>query len=129
MARIAWQLRYRSPISPTKGVDDVIIETDTDSEPDAKVLAEWWLATHVPSPATRFVYVRRLVVATTAMMQKALAKAAEPPTDDPADAGGTNMAQAASRDSSIAPAPTGDGSDEDRRPRGRSATPLGRVGA
>jgi hypothetical protein len=125
VASTAWQLRYRSPLSPTKGVDDVIIETDGDTEAEAQALAEWWLRTHVPSPSTRFVYVRRLVVATSTQMREAIARAAAPAVDMP-EPGGAN-AQAASRDPSVPPVP-GD-SDDDRRPRGRGAVPVGRVGA
>jgi hypothetical protein len=117
-----WQLRYRSPLAPTKGVDDVIIETDSDHEPDAHALAQWWLATHMASPATRFVFVRRLVVATSAEM-KAAKKA--PATTDADTSTGPDPVQAASRGAQ--PEATAD-SDEHRTSR-RGAPAAGRVGA
>lgn len=94
--RTQWQLRYRSPLAPTKGVDDVIIETEADDPAEARTLADWWLATKVGSPSTRFVYVRRLVVATSAEMRAAQSptKAAEV-EDEPT---GPSVAQAMSRD-------------------------------
>lgn len=94
--RIQWQLRYRSPLAPTRGVDDVIIETETEDQAEADKLAKWWLDTKVPSPSTRFVYVRRLVVATTADMRAAQAPAAKKPIDDEPTTG-PSPAQAASR--------------------------------
>jgi len=111
-----WQLRYRSPLSPTKGVDDVVIETDSELEADAKALAEWWLATKMPSPSTRFVYVRRLVVATAGEMRLAQSRRGEPVAAvDDLEKGGGDPSQAASRDDTPY--------DEKRR------TPPGRVGA
>lgn len=96
--RTQWQLRYRSPLAPTKGVDDVIIETEADDAAEARKLADWWLATKVPSPSTRFVYVRRLVVATSAEMcvAQSPAKAAEVEVED--EPTGPSVAQAMSRD-------------------------------
>lgn len=110
--RTLWQLRYRSPLSPTKGVDDVLIETNTNLEADAKRVADRWLATKMPSPSTRFVYVRPAVVYTQDQMEDELTKPATPAAADE-DLGGPSPAQAASRDDTVA----------DRR------TPAGRVGA
>lgn len=94
MADILWQLRYRSPLSPTKGVDDVIIQAGDADE--AKRLADWWLANKVASPSTRFVYVRPLVVATMADMLAAALPTANAPVED--EIIGRNPAQSASRD-------------------------------
>lgn len=117
-----WQLRYRSPLAPTKGVDDVIIETDSDLEPDAHALAQWWLATHMASPATRFVFVRRLVVATSAEMRAA--KKAPVAAPDADTTTGPDPVQAVSRGTQPeTPADT----DEPRT--ARRGAPAGRVGA
>lgn len=95
--RTLWQLRYRSPLSPTKGVDDVLIETNTTLESDARRVAEHWLATRRASPSTRFVYVRPAVVMTQDQMEEELTKPAQPAAE-PDDLGGPSPAQAASRD-------------------------------
>lgn len=110
--RTLWQLRYRSPLSPTKGVDDVLIETNTTLEADAKRVSEHWLATRRASPSTRFVYARPAVVMTQDLMEDELTKPAVP-IAEPEDLSGPSPAQAASRDESVA----------ERR------TPAGRVGA
>ncbi len=78
--RFDWQLRYRSPLSPTKGVDDVTIQTNSTDEGRAKVVAEFWLGKAMAHPGTKFVYVRRAVVQTeddmiAEMNQKAKAEA------------------------------------------------------
>jgi hypothetical protein len=118
-----WELRYRSPLPPKKGIDDVIISTDTDSEADALALAEWYLATKRASPNTRLVYLRRFVVATSKEMREATGlvaaaattKAQAPARGKPAGKAaedldkGPSPVQAASRGSFPAAA-TGDGS-------------------
>jgi hypothetical protein len=53
-----WELRLRTP----RRIDDVVIETDLDTEDEAKRLAEAYIAS-LASPSTRFIYVRRLIVA------------------------------------------------------------------
>lgn len=106
MEKIQWELRYRSPLSPTKGVDDVLVETDAehhakhngDREAAAKELADWFLANRVASPSTRFVYVRRAVVATSADMRAAAIPTAAAVEQEPA---GGSSAQSASRDDSV----------------------------
>jgi hypothetical protein len=85
---ILWQLRYRSPLAPTKGVDDVSISTDIDDEAEARRVADWWLSEHKPSPATRFIYVRKHVVATSEMRRKALGEA-DPEATPPGKPAGT----------------------------------------
>lgn len=116
--RILWQLRYRSPLSPTRGVDDVVIETATDDPAEAEKLAKWWLEHKVPSPSTRFVYVRRLVVATAADMRAAQSPtAAKKVEDEPVT--GPSPAQAASRDDM----------PETARQQSAGVAKAGRVGA
>lgn len=115
MAKVSWELRYRSPLSPTKGVDTVLIETNTALEADAKKVADYWLAKERPSPSTRFVYVRRAVVCTQDEMERELSKRGEPVAAVDDLEGGGSPAQAASRDDTPY--------DEKRR------TPAGRVGA
>lgn len=86
-----WQLRYKAP----RGVDDVWIDVDGDTEKDAMELAEWYLST-LTSPNVRFVYVRPIVVATSKQMRKALgliSKESEPkpvPKSSPADEKGAD---------------------------------------
>ena len=127
--RTQWQLRYRSPLSPTRGVDDVVSETETDDLIAAQTLAEWWLDLKMPSPSTRFVYVRRLVVATSAEMRAALGPQKSVPEPEET---GPSPVQAASRGTEAAPPQplshdemSGDGGDAPRRGRGVQ----GRVGA
>lgn len=132
--RTQWQLRFRSPMSETKGVDDIIIETDTDDPADAKTLADWTLTTKFPSPGTRFIFVRRNVVATTKDMKEALAppKPPKPEKDEP-----PARAQAASR-GAVAPKKAKPG-DKEQRPTdfgagaatdpSEPAAARGRVGA
>lgn len=55
---VVWELRYRSP----RTIDNVQIETFTESEEEAKALADRHLAT-LASPSIRFVALRRIVVA------------------------------------------------------------------
>lgn len=58
---VMWELRYRSP----RTIDDVTIETYTESEEEAKALADRYLQT-LTSPSIRFVRLRQLVVASSA---------------------------------------------------------------
>jgi hypothetical protein len=53
-----WELRLRTP----RRIDDVVIETDIDDEAEARRLAEAYIAT-LQSPATRYIYIRKLIVA------------------------------------------------------------------
>jgi hypothetical protein len=55
---VFWELRYRGP----RSVDNVQIETFTESEVEAKALADAYLAS-LSAPSIRFVYVRKIVVA------------------------------------------------------------------
>lgn len=52
-----WELRLRTP----KRIDDVVIETDHDTEEEAKRVADAYIGT-LETPNTRFIYVRRLIV-------------------------------------------------------------------
>lgn len=65
-----WQLRYRSPGSPTKGVDDVLIQTNSPDPARAREVADYWLARSMAHPSTTFVYLRRVVVQTEDDMVK-----------------------------------------------------------
>jgi hypothetical protein len=111
--RTQWQLRFRSPLSETKGVDDVLIETPTDDYTEAKKLADWALATKFPSPGTRFVFLRKSVIATSEEMAKALAPA--PPAKPASNERVPDRAQAASR-SNVPPRAPGAGSNKEQRP-------------
>lgn len=62
--KVTWDLRYRSPLAPTRGVDDVQIQTNSRDELRAREVAKHWLGKAMPSPATVLVYVRPAVVQT-----------------------------------------------------------------
>ena len=55
-----WDLRLRQ----ARGIDDVQIETFSDDEAEAEALAKHYIQTLV-SPAVRFVYVRKAIVASS----------------------------------------------------------------
>jgi hypothetical protein len=109
MSEVLWQLRYRSPISPTKGVDDVQISTNSTDEARAKVVADYWLAKKMAHPSTRFVFVRRAVVQTEEDMIKELGQksvqAAPVETDERspavAEARGTSSKESGQRSSRV----------------------------
>jgi hypothetical protein len=123
---VYWQLRYRSPLSPTRTVDDVYLETDTDDEDDAKALADWWLANKVPSPSTRFVFVRRMVVATSAEMRHAIVAASRKGAPADEDKGGDLVTAAAgSGMAGRPPSPTDGGAGAGHLPD----APKGRIGS
>lgn len=65
-----WELRYRSPLADTKGVDVVIIETNSPDPLRAEAVARYWLANARPSPSTLLISIRRQVVQTEEDMQK-----------------------------------------------------------
>ncbi len=73
---VTWELRYR-----LKMIDNVLIETFTDQEAEAKALADLYLAS-LGSPAVRFVRLRPILVAHSgdhpAMVAKWGAGAARP---------------------------------------------------
>lgn len=71
--KVTWELRYRSPIAPTKGVDTVEIQTNSNDVSRAKVVAEYWLGKERPHPSTKFVYVRPAIVQTEDDMENELA--------------------------------------------------------
>jgi hypothetical protein len=58
---ITWELRYHGP----RVLDDVMIETFTEDEVEARELADRFLKTQ-PSPSVRFVRLRKIVVASSA---------------------------------------------------------------
>jgi hypothetical protein len=66
---LLWELRYRSP----RAIDDVLLETVTDQEPEARELAELFLQT-LSSPSIRFVRLRPMVVARSVDHPDLLAK-------------------------------------------------------
>lgn len=57
---VTWELRYRAP----RTIDDVLIETFSEDEAEAKALADDYLAT-LASPSIRFVRLRKILVATS----------------------------------------------------------------
>jgi hypothetical protein len=66
---VPWELRYRSP----RAIDDVLIETFTDQEAEAKELADRHLAT-LASPSVRFVRLRPHVAARSTEYPELVAK-------------------------------------------------------
>ena len=67
-----WEVRYRSPLADTRGVDVVIIETSTSDPLRAEAVAKYWLANARPSPSTLLISIRRQVVQTEDDMVKGL---------------------------------------------------------
>ena len=79
---IDWELRYRSPLSPSKGVDDVLVQTDAREGESvdaaykrAKVVADYWLGTARAHPNTTFIYLRPAVVMSERRMAQEIADA------------------------------------------------------
>ncbi len=128
--RIEWELRFRSPVSSSKGVDTVKIETETRDEKEATALAYHWLSTGPMShPATRFIYVRPSIVATTADMRAAgiwpppKPDGVEPEPQAEDETPTRNVAQSASRDETVPNAAIPPAAVPAAKP------PSGRVGA
>jgi len=80
MAETLWELRYRSPLAPSKGVDDIIISTDTDDEQQARKVADDFLATKVAHPSTRFISLRLFVAHSEKAMRARLTAGPSPLT-------------------------------------------------
>jgi hypothetical protein len=103
-----WELRYRSP----RAVDNVQIETIGETEEEAKALAEAYLAT-LSSPAIRFIYVRRIVVARSKDYPAIVAAYGQPRPAAPPARSGADVDRIPSMSGEVigsAPAPLGDGS-------------------
>lgn len=124
---VQWELRYRAP----RSVDNVLIETFTEQEEEAKALADKYLES-IATPNLRFIYVRKIVVASSPKHPdlvaaygpkgtKVLKPAAAVNEDDDDTA---PVAAAASR--STSPSASDDASGGARR---RPDTPSGRIGA
>lgn len=75
--KVQWQLTYRSPIADSKGVDNVLIETNSTHEHVAREVATYWLETHRAHPSTRFVAIRQIVVQTEDDMRREQTQARE----------------------------------------------------
>lgn len=124
---VQWELRYRAP----RSVDNVLIDTFTEQEEEATALAQKYLD-GLATPNLRFIYVRKIVVASSAKHADLVAsygpkgtKVEKPVTRaEEEDDDGATVAAAASR--STAPTASDDASGGPRR---RTDTPAGRVGA
>src|SRR2546425_550608 len=53
--RWQWKLRFKSPLAPTRGVWDVLIETNSPEYDNARKVADFYLSDRMPHPSTRFV--------------------------------------------------------------------------
>jgi len=84
---VLWELRYRglkdTDNGGVKGVHDVLLETDGDTEAEAHEVAEYYLST-LNNPSTRFIFVRPAVAMTTRRM-KAAKRANGAPSDESGD--------------------------------------------
>jgi len=74
--KVYWQLRFRSPLALTRGVDDAQIETNSTDPARAEAVGRFWLSRNMAHPDTRFVFVRPWCVQTEDDMEAALALAA-----------------------------------------------------
>lgn len=87
---VTWELRFRTP----RTLDNVQIQTLTESEDEAKALSEAYIRS-LASPSNRFVAVRRIIVAKSTDFPEVLAiygptaaagkKGDRPATGDPED--------------------------------------------
>jgi hypothetical protein len=57
--KTVWEVRFRSPVSDTKGVDTRRIETNSDDEARARIVAEFFINQQYPHPGTRLIFVRK----------------------------------------------------------------------
>lgn len=64
MPDVIWRLRYRSTLSPTRGVDEVNIATKTADPVKARAVAEFWLARSMSHQSTKFIDVRPFLACT-----------------------------------------------------------------